>query len=162
LPVAAYGGRRDIMKMVAPLGPVYQAGTLSGNPLAMRAGLATLPLLEKPGFYDDLNRKTAHLVEGFRAALSENGMAGQVNAVGSLVTLFFSGKPVRNYADAKKADSSRFAAFFSEMLRRGIFLPPSQFEAVFVSAAHTNADMERTIEACRDSLKAIHAAAPAD
>ncbi|MFY9531940.1 MAG: glutamate-1-semialdehyde 2,1-aminomutase [Candidatus Acidiferrales bacterium] len=161
LPVAAYGGRRDIMKMVAPLGPVYQAGTLSGNPLAMRAGLATLPLLEKPGFYDDLNRKTAPLVEGFRAALSKNGVAGQVNAVGSLTTLFFSAEPVRNYANAKKADSSHFAAFFSEMLRRGILLPPSQFEALFVSAAHTNTDIERTIEAARDSLKAILTAATA-
>jgi glutamate-1-semialdehyde 2,1-aminomutase len=162
LPVAAYGGRKDIMQMVAPLGPVYQAGTLSGNPLAMRAGLATLPLLEAPGFYDQLNKKAERLASGFREALRDSGVTGHVNAAGSLLTLFFTAEPVRDYAAAKKSDLRRFAAFFGEMLDRGVFLPPSQFEALFVSATHTDQDIERTVEACRASLKAILALAPAD
>ncbi|MFZ0635382.1 MAG: glutamate-1-semialdehyde 2,1-aminomutase [Candidatus Acidiferrales bacterium] len=161
LPVAAYGGRRDVMQMIAPLGPVYQAGTLSGNPLAMRAGLATLPHLRVQGFYDELNRKTGRLEEGFRAAAHEVGIPAQINAVGSLLTIFFCEGPVRNYDDAKKSDTVRFAAFFTEMLDRGIFLPPSQYEALFVSAAHTDADIDRTITACRDSLKAVTAVARA-
>ena len=155
LPVAAYGGKRHIMERVAPLGPVYQAGTLSGNPLAMRAGLATLPKLEAPGFYEGVNRKTNRLAEGLRAALREAGVAGQVNVAGSLLTLFFCEQPVRNYDDAKKSDTARFGKFFQEMLERGIFLPPSQYEALFVSAAHTDADIDRTIAAARESLAAI-------
>ncbi len=155
LPVAAYGGKRHIMERVAPLGPVYQAGTLSGNPLAMRAGLATLPKLEAPGFYEGVNRKTNRLAEGLRAALREAGCAGQVNVAGSLLTLFFCEQPVRNYDDAKKSDTARFAKFFQEMLERGIFLPPSQYEALFVSAAHTDADIDRTIAAARASLAAF-------
>jgi glutamate-1-semialdehyde 2,1-aminomutase len=158
LPVAAYGGRRDVMEMVAPLGPVYQAGTLSGNPLAMRAGLATLPHLEASDFYDNLSRKSGRLGEGLREALKETGIEGQVNVAGSLLTLFFAPEAVLDYSDAKKSDTKRFAAFFTEMLDRGIFLPPSQFEALFVSAAHTDADIEKTISAARDSLKAIHSA----
>jgi glutamate-1-semialdehyde 2,1-aminomutase len=155
LPVAAYGGKRHIMERVAPLGPVYQAGTLSGNPLAMRAGLATLPKLEAPGFYEAVNRRTVRLAEGFRSALKEAGVAGQVNAAGSLLTLFFCEQPVRNYHDAKKSDAKKFAKFFQEMLERGIFLPPSQYEALFVSAAHTDADIDRTIGAARDGLAAL-------
>ena len=161
LPVAAYGGRREIMEMVAPLGPVYQAGTLSGNPLAMRAGLATLPKLEAPGFYDDLSRKSGRLGEGLRAALQESGVPGQVNVAGSLMTLFFLDEPVLDYADAKKSNTARYAAFFNGMLERGIFLAPSQFEALFVSAAHTHEDIERTIAAARESLQAVRAAHPA-
>ena len=155
LPVAAYGGKRHIMERVAPLGPVYQAGTLSGNPLAMRAGLATLPKLEAQGFYEGVNRKTNRLAEGLRAALREAGVAGQVNVAGSLLTLFFCEQPVRNYDGAKKSDTARFGKFFQEMLERGIFLPPSQYEALFVSAAHTDADIDRTIAAARESLAAI-------
>jgi glutamate-1-semialdehyde 2,1-aminomutase len=155
LPVAAYGGRREIMEMVAPLGPVYQAGTLSGNPLAMRAGLATLPKLAAAGFYDSLNRKTQRLADGLRGALADSGVRGQVNVAGSLLTLFFTAEPVRDYAAAKKCDTARFAAFFREMLARGIFLPPSQFEALFVSAAHTDADIDATIAAAAESLAAI-------
>jgi glutamate-1-semialdehyde 2,1-aminomutase len=155
LPVAAYGGKRHIMERVAPLGPVYQAGTLSGNPLAMRAGLATLPKLEAPGFYDAVNRRTQRLAEGLRDALKEAGVAGQVNVAGSLLTLFFCEQPVRNYGDAKKSDTKKFAKFFQEMLERGIFLPPSQYEALFVSAAHTDADIDRTIFAARESLTAL-------
>jgi glutamate-1-semialdehyde 2,1-aminomutase len=158
LPVAAYGGRRDVMEMVAPLGPVYQAGTLSGNPLAMIAGLATLPKLEARGFYDELSKKSGRLGEGLREALRESGIAGQVSVAGSLMTVFFTSEPVMDYSDAKKSDTKRFAAFFREMLERGIFLPPSQFEAMFVSAAHTEADIEKTIQAARESLKAIQTA----
>jgi glutamate-1-semialdehyde 2,1-aminomutase len=160
LPVAAYGGRRDVMQHLAPLGPVYQAGTLSGNPLAMRAGLASLEQLEKHGTYDGLNKKATRLVEGFRSALKDACVPGQVNSCGSLVTLFFAEEPVRDFAGAKKSDTRRFAAFFGEMLNRGIFLPPSQFEALFISAAHTNDDIDRTIEACRESLRAVLAAMP--
>jgi glutamate-1-semialdehyde 2,1-aminomutase len=155
LPVAAYGGKRYIMERVAPLGPVYQAGTLSGNPLAMRAGLATLPKLEAPGFYDAVNRRTQRLAEGFRSALKETGVAGQVNVAGSLLTVFFCEQPVHNYNDAKKSDTKKFAKFFQEMLERGVFLPPSQYEALFVSVAHTDADIDRTIAAARESLAAL-------
>jgi glutamate-1-semialdehyde 2,1-aminomutase len=152
LPVAAYGGKRHIMERVAPLGPVYQAGTLSGNPLAMRAGLATLPKLEAPKFYADVNRRTQRLAEGLRNALKEAKVPGQVNVAGSLLTLFFCDQPIKNYAHAKKSDTAKFARFFQAMLERGIFLPPSQYEALFVSAAHSEADIDRTITAARESL----------
>lgn len=155
LPVAAYGGRREIMEMVAPLGPVYQAGTLSGNPLAMSAGLATLPKLAIGGFYDSLNRKAQRLADGLRSALADSRIPGQVNVAGSLLTLFFTVEPVRDYTGAKKSDTKRFAAFFRAMLERGIFLAPSQFEALFVSAAHTDADIEATIATAREALVAI-------
>jgi glutamate-1-semialdehyde 2,1-aminomutase len=155
LPVAAYGGRREIMDTIAPLGPVYQAGTLSGNPLAMRAGLATLPKLEAPDFYGLLNRKAERLAVGLRAALRQAGIPGQVNATGSLLTVFFNSEPVCDYAGAKKSDTARFAAFFREMLARGILLPPSQFEALFVSAAHTDDDIERTLSAVESSLASL-------
>ena len=158
LPVAAYGGRRDVMEMVAPLGPVYQAGTLSGNPLAMRAGLATLPKLEVSGFYENLSRKSGRLGEGLRYALREAGMQGQVSVASSLITLFFNDDAVLDYEDAKRSDTARFSAFFNEMLNRGIFLAPSQFEAMFVSAAHADEDIDRTVEAARDSLEAMQAA----
>ena len=153
LPVAAYGGRREIMQMLAPLGPVYQAGTLSGNPLAMRAGLATLPHLRAPNFYPDLNMKSRHLADGLHAAFKEANIPVQINSAGSLLTIFFSENPIRNYDDAKTSDTKKFAEFFNEMLDRGIFLPPSQYEALFVSAAHTESDIEKTIQAARESLK---------
>jgi glutamate-1-semialdehyde 2,1-aminomutase len=161
LPVAAYGGRAEIMEMLTPLGPVYQAGTLSGNPLAMRAGLTTLPKLAAAGFYEDLNRKSARLAEGLRAALKDSGVAGSVNAVGSLMTIFFTGDAVKDYARAKKSDTAMYAAFFQQMLDRGVFIAPSQFEALFVSVAHTDADIEQTIAATGDSLKTINANSPA-
>ena len=157
LPVAAYGGRREIMDQIAPLGPVYQAGTLSGNPLAMRAGLTTLALLEDPEFYRPLNARAERLGNGLRDALRETGVPGQVNAAGSLITLFFAAEPVRNYAAAKKSDTSRFAAFFHEMLSRGVLLPPSQFEALLVSSAHSDEDISRTLAATRESLRTIAA-----
>lgn len=157
LPVAAYGSSAKIMNHVAPLGPVYQAGTLAGNPLAMRAGIATLGQLEGAGIYEKLSGHAARLVDGMRKALAETGIAGRVNATGSLATLFFTADPVKNYQDAKRSDTRQYARFFREMLDRGIFLAPSQFEAAFVSAAHTSEDITRTIAAARDSLEAIAA-----
>ncbi|HKV48707.1 MAG TPA: glutamate-1-semialdehyde 2,1-aminomutase [Candidatus Acidoferrales bacterium] len=154
LPVAAYGGRRDIMEMVAPLGPVYQAGTLSGNPLAMRAGLATLPKLSSD-LYGSLGKKAQRLADGIRAALRESRVPGQVNQVGSLLTIFFSGEPVTDYASAKKSDSAKFARFFQEMLKQSVLLPPSQYEALFVSAAHSDDDIGRTIAAAKQSLNKL-------
>jgi len=157
LPVAAYGGSAEIMNHVAPLGPVYQAGTLAGNPLAMRAGIATLKQLARPGLYEGIQEQSHRLVEGLRGALAESGIAGQINATGSLATLFFTAQPVRNYSDAKRSDTKRYARFFREMLDRGVFLAPSQFEAAFVSAAHTTEDVARTIASARESLKVIAA-----
>ena len=154
LPVAAYGGRRDLMDQVSPLGPVYQAGTLSGNPLAMSAGIATLELLAAPGFYDSLEARSKRLGDGIAATLRDSGVSAHVVRAGSLLTLFFSDEPIQNYAGAKRSDARRFAAFFRAMLDRGIFLAPSQFEALFVSSAHTLEDIDRTIAACRESLNA--------
>ncbi|MGH9676011.1 MAG: glutamate-1-semialdehyde 2,1-aminomutase [Candidatus Acidiferrum sp.] len=161
VPVAAYGGRADIMNHVAPLGPVYQAGTLAGNPLAMSAGIATLKQLSAPGLYEGMDQHAKRLVAGLRQAAHEAGIPAQVNATGSLATIFFTSEPVRNYADAKRSDTKRYARYFREMLDRGIFLAPSQFEAAFVSAAHTSEDIDQTLCAARDSLRAIAADAAA-
>ena len=158
LPVAAYGGRAEIMNCVAPLGPVYQAGTLSGNPLAMRAGIETLKQLSA-GLYERLEPSAARLTAGLRQAAASANVPAQVNAQGSLATLFFTGQPVRNYQDAKRADTKVYARYFREMLDRGILLAPSQFEAAFVSAAHTEQDLDRTLEAARESLRAVAAEA---
>jgi glutamate-1-semialdehyde 2,1-aminomutase len=135
---------------VAPEGPVYQAGTLSGNPLAMRAGLATLAELRRPGLYGELAARMASLAEGLAAAARAAGLAARVNTAGSLTTLFLTDEAVRDYASAKRSDTKRFARFFRQMLDRGILLPPSQFEALFLSAAHTDADIERTVAAARE------------
>jgi glutamate-1-semialdehyde 2,1-aminomutase len=159
LPVAAYGGRREIMDQIAPHGPVYQAGTLSGNPLAMCAGLATLRLLEDAEFYKPLDARAERLARGICEALRESALPAQVNRNGSLLTIFFAGEPVRDYAGAKRSDTTRFAAFFREMLSRGVLLPPSQFEAIFVSAAHSDEDISRTLAAARESMKAVSSAA---
>jgi glutamate-1-semialdehyde 2,1-aminomutase len=159
LPAAAYGGRAEIMNLVAPLGPVYQAGTLSGNPLAMRAGIETLKQVAEPNFYERLNERAERLVAGLRKAAKESGLPAQLNAKGSLATLFFTERAVRNYEDAKSSDTGRYARFFQEMLGRGIFLAPSQFEAMFLSAAHTDADIDGTISAARECLRAIAASA---
>jgi len=152
LPAAAYGGRAEIMNHVAPLGAVYQAGTLAGNPLAMSAGIATLTELKKPGLYDKVNSLAAKMVAGLKDALAEAKIPAQVNSYDSLATVFFTGKPVRNYQDAKTANTKRYARYFREMLDRGIFLAPSQFEAAFVSAAHSEADIARAVEAARQCL----------
>jgi glutamate-1-semialdehyde 2,1-aminomutase len=143
------------MDQVAPLGPVYQAGTLAGNPLAMRAGIAALQQLTKPGLYEKMTGLAQRLVLGLRAELADAGIRAQINAIGPLATVFFTPKPVRNYTDAKRCDTKRYARFFREMLDRGIFLAPSQFEAAFVSAAHTSEDIDRTLAAARESLQAI-------
>ena len=156
LPVGAYGGRKDVMSMVAPSGPVYQAGTLSGNPLAMAAGLATLGALDA-ALYDGLERRSRRLEEGIRDSIRALGVPCCVNRVGSMMTLFFTPGPVGDYAGALRADTGRFAAFFRAMLARGIYLPPSQFEAAFVSAAHTDEDIEHTIDAANAALRAAFA-----
>jgi glutamate-1-semialdehyde 2,1-aminomutase len=160
VPVAAYGGRAELMDHVAPLGPVYQAGTLAGNPLAMRAGIAALKQLTKPGLYEQMEHLAQRLVAGLRAELGAAGIPAQINAMGSLATIFFAPGPVRNYADAKRSDTKRYARFFREMLARGIFLAPSQFEAAFLSAAHISADIDRTLAAAQEALQVI-AAEPA-
>ncbi len=155
LPVGAYGGKREIMTMVAPGGPVYQAGTLSGNPLAMTAGLETLDILAgDPGLYDMLERKSRRLAEGIAHTIGSLALPLTQNRVGSMSTLFFSAGPVTDYAGALGADTKRFGVYFREMLRRGIYLAPSQYEAGFVSLAHTDDDIDRTIEANREALKA--------
>ena len=159
--MAAYGGSAELMNQVAPLGPVYQAGTLAGNPLAMRAGIATLKQLTGHGFYDGINERARKLAGGLRQSLSDSGIAGQVNATGSLATLFFATDPVCNYSAAKKSNTQRYAQFFREMLERGVFLAPSQFEAAFVSAAHTSEDITRTLAAAHESLNSIAAAVAA-
>jgi len=157
LPVAAYGGRRDLMMRVAPLGSVYQAGTLSGNPLAMRAGVETLKQLEAPGFYEKLNARSMRLADGIAALLTKHDYPACLNACGSLATLFFTPGPVLNFEDAKRCDTVKYGKFFWQMLDRGVFLAPSQFEAMFVNAALTDDDIDRTIEACAESLKAVFA-----
>jgi glutamate-1-semialdehyde 2,1-aminomutase len=152
MPLAAYGGRDDVMRVVAPLGPVYQAGTLSGNPVAVTAGLATLELLT-PALYDTLESLGAALEEGFRAAAADARVPARVQRVGSMITLFFREGPVRSWADASACDTKRFAAWHGAMLARGIYWPPSQFEAAFLSGAHTMDDVARTVAACREALE---------
>jgi glutamate-1-semialdehyde 2,1-aminomutase len=148
LPVGAFGGRKDIMSKVAPVGPVYQAGTLSGNPLAVAAGLAMLRYLKAhPQIYSQLEAGTAELCAAAGGCVT-------VNRVGSMFTLFFANAPVTDYESAKHSDTARFARFFHAMLERGIYLPPSQFEAAFVSTAHSEEDIRRTAAAIRESLEA--------
>jgi glutamate-1-semialdehyde 2,1-aminomutase len=154
LPVGAYGGREDLMRLVAPLGPVYQAGTLSGNPLAMTAGLWSLKRLTKR-LYQQLTELGGHMVDGIGDAARRAGVAVQVNGFGSAFTPFFTSNPVRNYQSALRADAARYGAFFKGMLARGIYPPPSQFEAWFLSAAHTTRDVEKTIRAARDAMKEV-------
>ena len=156
LPVGAYGGRRDIMQMVAPAGPMYQAGTLSGNPLAMTAGLETLRILtEDPDPYAKLDARAGALVDGIQKNLDELGLPYVSNRVGSMFTLFFTDRPVTNWDDAKTCDTGIYGSYFSEMLQRGIYLAPSQFEAAFLSVMHSDDDIARTIQANRESLQAI-------
>jgi len=154
LPVGAYGGRRDLMQQVSPVGPVYQAGTLSGNPLAMAAGIATLDVLAGPGAYAALERASARLEAGLADAVAQAGAAARVQRVGSMLSLFFSAGPVTDYASALRCDTAAFGRFHQGMLARGVYLPPSQFEAWFVSLAHTQEDIDRTVEAARDTLAA--------
>ena len=154
LPVGAYGGRADLMELVSPAGPVYQAGTLSGNPLAMTAGLWCLERLD-PRLYRRLAALGTRLAAGLAEAAREAGVAVQINAFGSILTPFFTDRPVRDYASATSADTKRYASFFRSMLKRGVYLPPSQFEAWFLSAAHTVKDVEATIAAARAAMKEV-------
>ncbi|MFO7180438.1 MAG: glutamate-1-semialdehyde 2,1-aminomutase [Pseudomonadota bacterium] len=151
MPLAVYGGRRDVMSLVSPLGPVYQAGTLSGNPVAVSAALATLGELDRAA-YERLERAGQRLAEGLEQALRDTNTVGVVQRVGSMLTLFFHPGPIRSWNDAKASDTQRFAAFHRELLARGIYFPPSQFEAAFVSLAHTDDDIERTVQAAREAL----------
>jgi glutamate-1-semialdehyde 2,1-aminomutase len=149
LPVGAYGGRRDLMKLIAPAGPVYQAGTLSGNPLAVSAGIATLKLLQKPKVYEVLESRGAMLADGLADAAKAAGVPVQINRAGSVLTVFFTATQVRDYDTAKTSDTARFGRFFAAMLEAGVYLPPSQFEAWFISLAHTEREIARTIKAAR-------------
>jgi glutamate-1-semialdehyde 2,1-aminomutase len=155
LPVGAYGGPRSIMEQVAPLGPVYQAGTLSGNPLAMRAGIETLRLLDEPGFYERLEAKGKQLETGLQELAAKAGVPLQCQRVGSMCTAFFAEQPVIDYQTARAANTDRFAAFFWAMLQRGVYLPPSQFEAAFLSDAHTVDDIDTTLLAAQDALATL-------
>lgn len=155
LPVGAYGGRREIMSMIAPAGPVYQAGTLSGNPLAMTAGIKTLELLSKPGTYQYLEQITKQLADGLLKICADTGHAACCGNISAMFGLFFTSGPVHNYEDAKKADTAKFGRFHRGMLEHGIYLAPSQFEAGFTSLAHTKEDIEQTLAAAKDVLSSL-------
>lgn len=154
-PLAAYGGRKEIMQSVAPLGPVYQAGTLSGNPVAVTAGLKTLEILERDNPYPDLERKTNQLTEAIADAAKEFGIAIQINQIASMFTVFFTDQPVTDYASAKRSDTQRYARFFHALLERGVYFPPSQFEAAFVSTAHDDGALAKTQEVMWQAMKAL-------
>ncbi len=155
LPVGAYGGRADIMAMVAPAGPMYQAGTLSGNPLAMTAGIKTLELLQRPGTYEYLDKVTKSLTEGLLKVARDAGHSVSGGHISAMFGMFFTGSPVHNYEDAKKADVAKFGRFHRGMLERGVYLAPSQFEAGFTSLAHTEGDIERTLAAAKEVLASL-------
>ncbi len=156
LPVGAFGGRADVMDRVAPAGPIYQAGTLSGNPMAMAAGYSTLQLMTAAA-YEKLERTSAKLAEGLARAAAEAKVPAQVNRVGSMLTVFFSERPVLDAASARACSTKRFAAFFHALLEKGVYFPPSQFEAAFLSTAHTDGDVEATLEAARAGFAAAAA-----
>lgn len=155
LPVGAFGGRKEIMSQIAPSGPIYQAGTLSGNPLAMAAGIATLSILREPGSYEKLEEKSAKLAAGISNAAKDAGIKTTSNRVGAMFSLFFTEREVFDYDSAKTCDTERFATYFSSMLDNSVYLAPSQFEAGFMSLAHTNEDIEKTIKASAASFKAL-------
>jgi glutamate-1-semialdehyde 2,1-aminomutase len=158
LPVGAYGGKASLMNWVAPAGPVYQAGTLSGNPLAVAAGLKTLEILRRPGTYDRLEVISKKLASGLAGAAAKPGVPLTVNRVGSMFTCFFTSDPVTDYASAKGSDTGKFARFFRSLLERGVYFPPSQFEAAFVSTAHSEADVTSTLEAAAKAFDEIRSA----
>jgi glutamate-1-semialdehyde 2,1-aminomutase len=153
LPIGGFGGRRDIMEMLAPVGPVYQAGTLSGNPLAVTAGIKTLKLLKRKGVYDRLIKRTEELCTGLEELTRKKSFPAQVARAGSMFTLFFNERPVTNYSVAAKSNLKRFSRYFRRMLELGIYLPPSQFEAAFVSIAHTDKDIDKTLDAAKKALR---------
>jgi glutamate-1-semialdehyde 2,1-aminomutase len=154
LPAAAYGGRADVMEHIAPSGPVYQAGTLSGNPLAVAAGMTLLRKLADPGIYERLEERTARLCRELEAVFHAASVPVRINRLGSMFTCFFTDRPVHCYSDAKRSDTAAFARFFRGMLDRGVYLPPSQYEAAFLSDAHSDADLDQTVEAARAALAA--------
>ena len=154
LPAAAYGGRAEVMDHVAPLGPVYQAGTLSGNPLAVSAGLAALRLLAQPDLYTQLEATTNRLAEGLLNAAKQAGVPITVNRCGAMLTVFFTDQPITDYATARQCDTERFARWHRGLLERGVYWPPSQFEAAFTSTAHSDADIDATVEAARKAFAA--------
>ncbi len=156
LPVGAYGGRREIMQLVAPSGPVYQAGTLAGNPLAMTAGIVTLDVLQSPGTWQTMEEAASQLEQGTRRALEKHGLRGLVTRVGTMFTLFFGIDEARDWESVRRADTALFARFFQNMLRRGVYLAPSQFEAGFLSTAHTPEIIHATLEAAEASLIELH------
>jgi glutamate-1-semialdehyde 2,1-aminomutase len=155
LPVGAYGGKLEIMEYIAPHGTVYQAGTLSGNPLAMAAGIATLTQLKEPGFYENIDDRAKRLANGLERAAANAGIPVTIDRVGSMMGLFFTGKRVNNFEDAKTSDLEMFSAYYKEMLKEGVYLAPSQFEAVFVSAAHDNEHIDATIKAAEKVMKGL-------
>ncbi|MFC4767882.1 glutamate-1-semialdehyde 2,1-aminomutase [Effusibacillus consociatus] len=155
LPVGAYGGKKEIMEMIAPAGPIYQAGTLSGNPLAMIAGYTTLKLLGRPGVYEELTAKSKRIAEGFKEATAELGIPSYATYVGGMFGCFFTDTQVVDYTTAKTSDLERYGKYFREMLKRGVYLAPSQLEAGFTSLVHTDDDIDRTLEASRDALKTL-------
>jgi glutamate-1-semialdehyde 2,1-aminomutase len=155
LPVGAFGGKRDIMSMVAPSGPMYQAGTLSGNPLAMAAGLATLKKLDDKANYERLRELTSALVSGIAQIIKKLGVKARINSVESMFTLFFTSEEPRDYKSVLKSDTKMYSKFFENLLRAGIMFPPSQFEAVFLSLAHSDKDVEKTLRAIHKSLGAL-------
>ena len=155
LPVGAYGGRQDVMLMVAPAGPIYQAGTLSGNPLAVAAGRKTLEILQAPDTYAELSRKSNWLIDEMRQSAGQHGIPLQTNVMGGMFGFFFAEKPVRNYQDAAESDQDRFRKFFMGMLKEGIYLAPSAFESGFISMAHTEEDLEKTAAACRKVMATL-------
>ncbi len=157
MPVGAYGGRADLMRQIAPSGPIYQAGTLSGNPVAMAAGLATLELIQAPGFHDALEANTHRLCDGLEAAAREAGVAVTTNRSCAMFGLFFTDKQVETYADAVACDREGFNRFFHGMLRRGVYLAPSAFEAGFLSSAHGEAEIAHTLEAAREAFRDVAA-----
>lgn len=155
LPVGAYGGKKEIMEHVAPAGPIYQAGTLSGNPLAMTAGIETLKLLKEPGFYERLEEKSAKLASGIAKAADDAGITATHNRVGAMLCTFFTGEKVVDYTTACTSDTQKFAIFFQKMLEQGVYLAPSQFETSFMSIAHSDDDINKTIEASFNAFKAL-------
>jgi glutamate-1-semialdehyde 2,1-aminomutase len=154
-PLAAYGGRKEIMQTVAPLGPVYQAGTLSGNPVAVTAGLKTLEILERDNPYPELERRTKQLTQVISEAAKEAGVPVQINQIASMFTVFFTDQPVVDYASARRSDTQRYARFFHALLERGVYFPPSQFEAAFLSTAHDDEALSFAQDAVRSAMKAI-------
>jgi glutamate-1-semialdehyde 2,1-aminomutase len=157
LPVGAYGGKREIMAQVAPQGGVYQAGTLSGNPVAMAAGIATLEQIGQPGFYGALDEKADRLAQGLKEAAARSKVAVTIDRAGSMLGLFFTERAVKNFSDAQTADLRRFAAYYNGMLQSGVYLAPSQFEALFVSSAHNLEQIDITIQTAYDVMSQLGA-----